>query len=125
MSDFTIEKEKHIEQILKEFDFHQVSMVMNFLDWTWVGSKNSPTISELRKEAKRLLLEVADSNSTWISTGGFKASKYDDHLELEFVISEWSSELLNYTPQYERLKKTKTRTKKLKTIEKLNQYENN
>ena len=105
---------------------------MKFLDWTWAGSSKVPTISELKREATRLLNEVYDDNSDWISTGGFKASKCNDFLELEFVVTDQSSEIINRGDHYEKMKvirkkkeKLRIRKKKLKKIKKLNEYENN
>jgi hypothetical protein len=78
----------------------------------------------LRSTAKRLLNDVYDSDSSYFATGGFKASKHDDHLELEFIVTNWSSEILNYGKEYEKKRKLKTRNKKLNSIQKINENEN-
>jgi hypothetical protein len=132
MKHFTLPKEEHIKYIINNFNFQQVHNVMKFLDWTWAGSSKIPSICELKKEATRLLNEVYDSNEKWIATGGFKASKYYDFLELEFIVTDWSSYIINHGDRYEKMKKIRKNKKKLKIrkkklikIEKLNEYENN
>ena len=129
MKNFTLSKEEHINYILNHFDFNKVRKIMKYLKWTWVGSNNSPSISELRDQAEDLLNQVYDTNSRWIATGGFKASKYHDFMELEFVVTDWSSEIINYGPHYEKLKIERKKKKKLKLrkkkLQKLTDYENN
>ena len=127
MKHFTLHKDEHIKYIIDNFDFQQVHKVMNFLNWTWALTPGTPTISELKIEATKLLNDVYNSKG-WIATGGFKATKYHDFLELEFIITDWSSEIINSGEQYEKMKITKEKKKKLKirkkkilTIEKLNE----
>ena len=125
MASFTFTKDEHIKYIIDNFDFKKVKKVMEFMNLTWVGEPKSPSISKMKKEASRLLSEVYDSepDCSSIATGGFKASRYEDSLELEFIITDWTSEILNYGPRYEKKKLIKSREKKLITIEK-NYYEN-
>ena len=86
MPNFTLKRSEHIDAIINNFDFERVNNVMNFLNWTWYFNTTCPTIDELKQEAKRILNEICDSEDDTIAifTGGFKASIYDDHLELEF-----------------------------------------
>ena len=125
MSNFTLKRSEHIDAIINNFDFEKVNKVMNFLNWTWFFSTTCPTIDELKQEAKRILNEICDSedDTIAISTGGFKASIYDDHLELEFIVALYDSELLNNGHRYEKIKKLKTRSNKLTNIEKSNNNE--
>jgi len=125
-SDFTISKEKHIKHILDNFNFEEVNRVMTILDWHWWNAVNKvPSVDELKKEAKRMLSDVYDNEYTSSSTGGFKVTKFEDHLELQFIISDKSSGLLNLTEDYLKLKEQKIRKKKLETIQKLNENEEN
>ena len=81
-----------IDDIMDNFDFHKVHRVMEFMNWQWRG-EGVPSVSEMRKEARRLLLSsMKDSGQA--STGGFLAT-YEEYekvggvLELKFVIEEW------------------------------------
>jgi len=117
---FTINKEKHIENIIEHFDFNSVHTTMKHLKWLWYTSSDTPSISELKSTAVNLLNKVYDTDcGNSISSGGFKASKFEDYLELEFVIEESSSEILNYGIEYERLKKRKIINKKITEIQKI------
>jgi hypothetical protein len=120
MTYFTINKKEHIQYIIDSFNFEKVRKTMELLHWTWLGSDKSPTIDELKMTARMLLYNVCDDNCDSSSTGGFKATRYDDHLELEFIISEYDSSMLNSGPIYEIRKKLKTRKKKIDTINRHN-----
>jgi hypothetical protein len=122
MTDFTIKKEEHIKSIIDNFDFIRVKKYMDFVNWQWIGI--SPDITDLIKNATLLLNDVYDRDVISISTGGFKATKHDDYLELEFIISDWRTEIINYGPEYEKLKKIKLRKRKLRTITQNLQNEN-
>ena len=89
---------KNIKEIMQEFDFGKVAAVMHLLQWKWAHNDPKemkiPTIQEIKKEAKRLLLRAIDLKGT-VSCGGFKAgfydSKFEPFLTLEFVVEEWSA----------------------------------
>lgn len=123
-SDFTIGKDKHIKHILDNFNFVEVNRIMTLLDWHWWNAVNKvPSVDELKKEAHRMLNDLYDSDYISSSTGGFKVSKFEDHLELQFIISVYSSSFLNLSDDYLKLKEQKIRKKKLKTIQNLNENE--
>ncbi len=120
MSDFTLSKEKHIKYIIDNFDFNKVHIIMKSLNWSWAILGDIPSEENLKKEATRLLSDIYDSKNTIsISTGGFKASTYNDHLELEFIICDFSSEAINYGKQYEKFKIKRNRKRKITKIEKI------
>lgn len=86
---------KKIKKILKHFDFAQVHDVMTHLNWTWNSTGNKvPDLDQLKEFAKKLLFEVADRNEFYyLSSGGFKATRYEDgSLELEFILTDWMVE---------------------------------
>lgn len=123
MGDFILSKEKHIECILENFDFVKVYNVMYNLGWTWYDSDNTPTINRLKESAKKLLEDVYNYDTDdvyYLSSGGFKATKKDNFLELEFVIEDTESDILNYGDEYEKIKKNKERNNKIVNINKLN-----
>lgn len=100
-------KKKLIKDIIKNFDFEKVEIVMDALNWRWATSseKGIPNRKELIDTAKYCLKsaykqakEHAREDLPYHSgTGGFNATaacnKYGkvDFLKLEFVVSEWEA----------------------------------
>ena len=96
-------RKKMIKNIVKNFDFKKVNDVMEYLNWTWVGKPNSPTIENLKKSAKERLKcaynlakeEMQPDVTYFSSSGGLKASALCNevgnvvYLNLEFVLTEW------------------------------------
>lgn len=81
-----------IAEIMDFFDFDKVHKAMVALNWKWAMAEDGvPQIWELRKEARRLLYQVAFSNCEMVSCGGFTASKMEDGLKLSFYVSEWET----------------------------------
>jgi hypothetical protein len=102
-------KEEMIKYIFDNFDFEKCRMVMTFLNWKWYG-RGVPTIDMLRESARNHLecaiagcLDKKENKSHhspyFCSSGGLKATaarnKYYriEFLELEFVLTDWSSDL--------------------------------
>lgn len=86
---------KKIKKILKHFDFDQVHNVMEHLNWGWKDTDGKvPNIDQLKELAEKLLNEISGKNEFYtISTGGFRALKYENGtLELEFVVTDWMVE---------------------------------
>ena len=105
----TRKKYDMVNEVLAHFDFDKVKQTMDALDWTWRGSKETPTIQELKEEAERLLNNAIDQVLStkneerhevgWIAaTGGFKAMAWKTKkgklakVQLEFIVSEWDAE---------------------------------
>ena len=104
---------KMIDDIMDEFDFNRVETVMEFLDWKWAGDNGLEyvTVDMLKKTAKRLLRDAAESrlgrfkNEHWeqgiiCGTGGFQAMAFCDEdktkitgLDLKFVLEEWDARI--------------------------------
>lgn len=131
--EFTIEKEKHIQYVIEHFDFQNVKRIMSFLDWTWCRISIKPphfeyyrpTEDDLIECATKLLNDVYDFNLIYTETGGFRAKKQNDYLELEFILKQSDSLIMNLdTPNYEKIKMLKERENKLNTINKIVKYEN-
>ena len=82
-----------IDNILDEFDFEKVHKVMEFLEWRW--SNAVPTIADMRRLARNLLKECAESDMLAIATGGFQVHKHvidgTIYLTLEFVLTSWDN----------------------------------
>lgn len=99
----SVETQNSIEEIMEYFDFDRVHKAMVALNWTWFDV-GAPTIDDLKRQARRLLDEVAskiensDEGQFYIATGGFKASarRYEKSpggilLELTFEVSRWTN----------------------------------
>lgn len=88
-----ISKQDLIDEILDQFNFERVHKVMEALNWWWYGEENGvPNIAALRKKARELLKDCADSprKNYYCSIGGFAAEKQEgDTLILEFIIADW------------------------------------
>jgi hypothetical protein len=86
MSDF-------ITDILNKFDFTKVHAAMTHLDWKWYDS-HVPTVSELRREASRLIMAVCDSGEAEYSAqcGGLVAYRSGVEIGLTFELEGVSVE---------------------------------
>ena len=107
-----INHQQAIDLVLENYDFAKVQSCMKALNWTWRGAPSSPSIQELKTQAK-LLLEYAYNRAcdSWnkkqgkkkiqftTATGGLEATcfKYKDGeivFELKFIVSSF-----NYSTQ--------------------------
>ena len=103
------QRQKMIADILNEFDFDKVHLVMKSLSWRWGFDAKIPSIDDLRY-ASRERMEGAmkgclDDKTFGVDTpyvnssGGLKATTYKDiygqinYLQLEFVLTEWDSNI--------------------------------
>jgi hypothetical protein len=103
MNDRIKTTQENIDNIMDNFDFSRVIKTMKALDWTWANmhaADGTPTESEVRTFARNLLKSAAarvvskEENHCYHACGGFVARKYyDGGLELEFVVTSWSSPL--------------------------------
>ena len=96
-----------IREIVENFDWNKVNIVMKHLNWQWVFSKMEdkiPSIGELVLQGIRLLEEVEhstlmDKSNHYRGTGGFEAkgiylNESDEViLELSFTIESWESDI--------------------------------
>lgn len=100
MSDLCIKE--RIDQILFNVDFISIEKVMKILDWTYLNSEHTPTISELIETAKTCLTNAItlceyNSECTYF-TGGFYAECAKDGngdvvaLNLLFALTSWHTD---------------------------------
>jgi hypothetical protein len=91
-----MELQEQLDYIMDEFDFDRVLTAMEALDWRWLGG--TPTIGDLRREARRLLTDVYSTpDYSIIATGGFTATQDSDgYLHLRFSIDEISADPDHY-----------------------------
>ena len=102
--------QKEIDDAIEHFDFEKVHKTMQVLNWQWYhpGENDTkvPSIDEIKKRAKELLQEAAESavltkDEYVIATGGFRAeAKYYPKQEgkksflwvrLAFILEDWDN----------------------------------
>ena len=94
--------QKMMFDILNNFDFEKVHVVMKSLNWTWYPN-GVPTVDDITFSAreriesviKACLLDAKPSEEYFVSSGGLKATAIKDDygqitfLQLEFVVVSW------------------------------------
>ena len=101
--------EEMIEDIMENFDWARVQLVMHYLGWRWVSEY--VTIEMLKKEAERLLRGAIESRLVEFqdvhhesgvinATGGLEAEAWCDEsktkivaLDLKFVLASWDQSI--------------------------------
>lgn len=71
---------EQIDEIMDGFNFSDVARWMQTDSWTWAQEGMSQQVPDefmLRREARRLLRLVSNSESRLVSTGGFTAERVD------------------------------------------------
>lgn len=97
-----INKEKSINEIIENFNFHKVYETMNALKWTWWDSEGeTPSHVALFKCATRLLHDAYDGakkekENYTSATGGFRAQAYVDNKTKEIFSLRLSFEVCNW-----------------------------
>lgn len=104
--------DKMINDIMENFEWSRTQVAMENMNWRWKGEH--VTAEMLKSEARRLLLNAADSrlsihrNEHWelgivCGTGGLEATAYCDFdktkitaLDLKFVLSQWDESIEAY-----------------------------
>jgi|TARA_R110000824_G_scaffold289406_1_gene478002 hypothetical protein len=97
--DYLMSRDRQIKIILEEVNFEKIHQVMEFTKWTWfsTGSKQSPTVDEIKSASIKLLEDVWECEEgipiVLLGTGGLVATReiYDGKrsLELRFDITSW------------------------------------
>ena len=82
---------------MKNFDFEKVHKVMKLLEWKWYCPEYEglcvPDLDTIKSQARKLLQDVLNRQCSSISTGGFRAERFDDNsLRLSFVVADWDSD---------------------------------
>jgi hypothetical protein len=90
-----------IENILDEFDFNRVHKAMAALEWHWATADDGiPSLGELRRQARSLLEDVYNENTSpffMAGCGGFEATRtmeagdLNKYLALKFIVAEWNN----------------------------------
>ena len=94
-----------IDGIIRNVEWDKIYKAMVCIDWTWARYGRTPTVDELKKQARNMLEEVASTalinKSDWfIGCGGIEVrARYleDDEsawsLEFKFVLDSWEDEV--------------------------------
>jgi len=91
-----------LDEIMDEFDFEKVKIVMDALDWQWAYAKAKngvPTLDEIKQAAANLLWSLAtdpDPENTIHATGGFRAERdfsnpENPWMRLSFEVTDWDA----------------------------------
>jgi len=96
--------QKHIDEVMDEFNFGKVQKVMDFLGWQWAGAEEGvPREAELRKQVRDLMDICYQQSFThkrdWnTGTGGFNVRYYYevDVFEVDFCLTHWTTEYLSF-----------------------------
>ena len=103
-----------LEDIMDNFDFRKVARVMKFLNWKWAslnGEEHVPTETEIRTEARRLIISLIDKVGTdkeirSVETGGFGVffNEYDGKpdITLRFILEDWNEGYDTWDEQYKK-----------------------
>jgi hypothetical protein len=101
--DFTEKQLDLILDVMCNFDFEKVQVVMQSLNWTWACTENGvPDVFEIKDVAKGLLKDsimhcTEEDNGMTVETGGLQARYVPDNgdgeewLSLRFILEESSS----------------------------------
>jgi len=102
----TPSQQAKIDEIMDEFNFYRVHLVMEHLDWKWASTNGVPSIGDIRRAARGILNTLALRPATsgpWehnTITGGLSANRWGDtdeygpweNFSLEFVLESWRTE---------------------------------
>ena len=89
--------------IMNNFDFPKVHVVMKSLHWTWFP-KGVPTVDDIIFSAreriesviKACLLDAKPEEEYFVSSGGLKATVWKNrygqitNIQLDFILTEWN-----------------------------------
>jgi len=89
-----------IEDIMNEFDFRKVYLVMDTLDWHWHSIRGVPNVGQIRSFAEGLLIECSQKEGEGrLGIGGFEVqyenTEGDYHMTLSFCIEDWGSDSMD------------------------------
>jgi len=78
-----------IDEILDEFDFEIVHRTMKALNWKWSDLDDVPSIGDLRRQARELLLDLIKHGYYCTGTGGLFAYRMSDVVGLRFEVTSY------------------------------------
>lgn len=84
--------DQQIDSIMQHFDFATVARMMKTLKWCWLDGPTSPTVSDLKVAAYRILTRFArDPKAMQLRCGGFMAHRFGKkkRLQLTFELASY------------------------------------
>jgi hypothetical protein len=102
----TPSQQDKIDEIMDEFNFYRVQLVMVHLEWKWFDTNGVPSIGDIRRAARGLLNMLAlrpAKSGPWehsTMTGGLSATRWGntdeygawENFSLQFVLEDWRTE---------------------------------
>jgi len=102
----TPSQQDKIEEIMDEFNFHRVHLVMEHLEWKWFDANGVPSHGDIRRAARGLLNSLAlrpTKSGPWeheTMTGGLSAKRWGntdeygawENFSLDFVLEHWRTD---------------------------------
>lgn len=84
------ESSKLLDELIEDFNWDKVKIIMEELNWTWWGSDNPPTIEEMKEMVRGLYSSiknrVENNEYCFCASGGFKLTfNPDEDNELSLV----------------------------------------
>lgn len=78
-------------EVMDNFDFRRVALVMKHLKWSWGLAPNAhvPDESEIRRRVRERMVELYEKDLSCSDTGGFRIERYDGVLKVVFVLTDW------------------------------------
>jgi hypothetical protein len=126
MNDLSETEVVRLNELITQFDFKEVHKCMTLMNWKWAGVSTEngvPSLDDIKKNAKRLVIDVIKSylrtkTSGSIGTGGFEISynHYSDYIEMKFVVAEWTDDYILEEDVYKTALKSEKRKKTIKTL---------
>lgn len=87
-----MKREKYIEDIMENLDWVKIQNVMRFLNWTWFGDDEPPSIAKMMKNVRELIDSLDEHKSKEVGSGGFVVSGDKEHgYSVHFQVSQWDN----------------------------------
>jgi hypothetical protein len=72
--------------IIAGLDFDRIAKVMNHLEWSYDGSSDAPSVSQLKEMASDMLIDMLEKGHVRQAMGGFEAWRDGQHFGIRFVV---------------------------------------
>lgn len=84
------ENSELLDELIKDFEWDKVKIIMEELNWTWFGNEKPPTIEEMKEMVRSLYSSIKNrienNEYCFCSSGGFKLTfNPDEDNELSLV----------------------------------------
>ena len=85
-------KQEFINDIMDNLDWVKIQSTMRFLNWTWSGDDEPPSIHRMMECVRELIEGLEEHNSQELGTGGFcvRGNRKDGY-SVSFQVSQWDN----------------------------------